>query len=364
MLGSGVAEGQLLDGFLRTLRALPGVSAEVRRVEQPRGRDSGHDAQVELRAYGSVATLLVELKKAVYPRDVRQVLWRIREFTRGWPHSKEVRQSLFFLVAELISPGAKELLRNERVGYFDSGGSLFLAASGIYVCVDKPPPKSYAKSVRSVFSDRRAQVLHTLLMRSREWYGVQQIASQARVSAATASHVLTELEKFEWVVSRGRGPGKERHLQEPGALLDEWVKQLAAMRPLLMRRYIVPSVHGEGLVERFAEVCAATGVEYAITHEAAGQRYAPFLSNVSQLRSRLLAGPAVDAALAALDARPVDQGANLALIEVKSPDGLLFRESAKEVWLASAVQVYLDLMRGESRAKDLAGHLRRERIGF
>ena len=116
------------------------------------------------------------------------------------------------------------------------------------------------------------------------------IANQARVSPATASQVLMELEKFEWVVSRGQGPGKERHLQEPGALLDAWVNQLTVMRPLSMRRYFVPSARVEGLLEKFAEVCAESKAEYAITHEAAGQRYAPFLSTVSQVRCRLLDG--------------------------------------------------------------------------
>ncbi len=66
----------------------------------------------------------------------------------------------------------------------------------------------------------------------------------------------------------------------------------------------------------------------------------------------------------ALDARSVDHGANLAVIEVRSPGELLFRELVNGVWLASTVQVYLDLMRSEGRARELAKHLRDERIGF
>ena len=176
--------------------------------------------------------------------------------------------------------------------------------------------------------------------------------------------MLAELERFDWVVFRGQGPRKERQLREPGALLDAWAKQLAVMRPLAMRRYFAPSVCAEGLVERFAEVCTANKAEYAITHEAAGQRYAPFLSTVSQVRCRLLAGPAAERVLGALDARFVDQGANLAVIEVKSSGELLFRELVNGTWLASPVQVYLDLMRGEGRAREMAKHLRHERLGF
>ena len=339
MLGSDVMEVRLLEGFMDTLRALPEVQAEFGGAEQPGGPDHGHDAQVDLRACGKEATLLIEVKKTVYPRDARQALWRMREVARGWLGLMEERPPVFFLIAQSISPGAKELLRNERVGYYDSGGSLFLPAGNIYVYVEKPPPKSLSRSIRSVFSGRRAQVLHAVLMRQREWFGVKDIARQARVSPATASQALTELERFDWVVSRGQGPGKERHLREPGALLDAWVKQLAVMRPLSMRRYFVPSARAEGLMEKLAEACAASKAEYAITHEAAGQMYAPFLSAISQVRCRLLDGPAADLALGALDARFVDQGANLAVIDVKSPGELLSRELVNGIWLAGPVQV-------------------------
>ena len=274
------------------------------------------------------------------------------------------RQTAFLLAAQSISPGAKDMLRDERVGYYDSGGSLFIPADLIYVYVDKPPPKALSKSIRSVFSGRRAQVLHALLMRHGEWIAGKQIAEDAQVSPATASQVLTELERFDWVTSRGQGPSKERQLREPGALLDAWAKQLSALPPPAMRCYFVPSLRGEGLLRKFAEVCAANEAEYAITHEAAGQRYAPFLSTVSQVRCRLVAGAAADGALRALDARFVDQGANLAIIEIESPGELLFRQFVDGTWLASPVQVYLDLMRGEGRAGEMAEHLRQQRIGF
>jgi hypothetical protein len=82
------------------------------------------------------------------------------------------------------------------------------------------------------------------------------------------------------------------------------------------------------------------------------------------VRCRLLTGPAADQALGELDARIVNDGANLAVIEVKSSGELLFREQVDGVWLASPIQVYLDLARSEGRAKEMAEHLRRERIGF
>ncbi len=255
-------------------------------------------------------------------------------------------------------------MRDKRIGYYDSGGSMFIPAKNIYVYVDKPPPKTLSRSIRSLFSGRRSRVLHALLMRPDEWFGVNELAESAFVSPATTSQVFKELEKFDWVESRGQGPTKKRILREPGALLDEWTKQLALMRPLPLKRYYVPSVHVEGLLQKFAKVCDDHKAEYAITHEAAAQWYARFLSSFSQVRCRLVVDEPADAVLDSLDAHNVDHGANLVVIPVKSSDELLFSKRVDGTRMASPVQVYLDLMRSEGRARDMAKHLRKEKIGF
>lgn len=360
MLESSMTEQQLLEQFLEALRELPEVHAYL---DPGATGNCGHDAQIDLQVAGKSFILLIEAKKAVYPRDVRQVLWQLREASHGQTKGQG-KEPLSVMIAESISPGAKELLRDERVGYYDSGGSLYLPAPGAYVYIDKPPPKTLAKSVRSLFSGRRAQVLHTMLVHHQDWFGVNELAQQAMASPATASQVLTELERFDWLVSRGQGPSKKRHLREPAALLDAWVKQLASIRPPNLRRYYVPALKADTLLERVGEVFDAHDAGYAISHEAAAQRYSPFLSSVSQVRTRLLIGSNADDAIGDLGARIVNEGANLVIIEAKSPGELLFREQVGGIWLASPVQVYLDLLRGEGRSKEMAGHLRKERIGF
>lgn len=363
ILHAQASQSVLIDQFLAALRALPEVQAELELAAAP--EDNG---ELALDVGGKSIRALIELRKAVYPRDVRQVVWRMRDLARQQPVGEIGGESggepMALLVAESISPGAKELLRAERVGYYDSGGSLYIQAKGAYLFIDKPPPKSLSRSMRSLFTGRRAQVLHGLLIRHQDWFGVKDLAEKTLVSPATAYQVLTELERFDWLESRGQGPSKQRHLQEPAALLDAWTKQLSSIRPPNLRRYFVPSTKSADLLERVGHVFESHDVEYAVSYEAAAQRYAPFLSSISQVQSRLLVGTAADAAIAELGARVVSEGANLAVIEAKSAGDLLFRERVGDVWLASPVQVYLDLLRGEGRAKEMAEHLRRERIGF
>lgn len=350
---------QLVSQFLEALRALPeGVADIVWSEGVPSQRDAGYDVRIDSTLGGAPVTLLVEVKKSVYPRDVHQALWRLKSLdSRGG-----VSQGIPVLAAESLSPGAKDLLRAEGVGYFDSGGSLYLSATGVYVFVDKPPPKAHAAATRSLFTGRRAQAIHALLMRRDEWMGVKQLAAISQVSPATASVVLTELEKFEWIETRGLGPSKERFLRDPRALLDAWAKQVSADRAPVLRRYFVPGVKAEALFDLAASAFEAHEVLYAVSHEAAAQLYTPFLSHIGQVRCRVLAMPAADAALADLGARVVTEGANFAINEVKSAGDLLFRERVGNAWLASPIHVYLDLLKGEGRAKEMAAHLRKERI--
>ena len=359
-----MTEPQLITRLLDSLRELPDVRADLNHSAPVASIvNRRHDAKIDLHIADKSIILLIEAKKAVFPRDVRQVIWQLQKASHGGPKGQG-GEPLLLLIAESISPGAKELLREQRVAYYDSGGSLYLPAPGAYLYIDKPPPKTFAKSVRSLFSGRRAQVLHALLVQHQGWFGVTELAQRTMVSPATASQVLTELDRFDWLESRGRGPSKERHLREPAALLDAWVKQLASIRPPNLRRYYVSAVKADALLDRVGEVFDAHDAQYAISHEAAAQRYAPFLSSVSQVRTRLLIGSNADTALGDLGARVVNEGANFAIIEAESPGELLFRQRVGGIWLASPVQVYLDLLRGEGRAKEMAEHLRKERIGF
>jgi hypothetical protein len=359
---SSYPEPPLVQQFLQSVRELPDAHAEFDHKRHD-GADGGYDARIDLKVADRSIELLVEIRKLVYPRDVRQILWHLKESSQRAP-PRRTRDRQFLILAESISPGAKELLKSERVGYFDSGGSLFLPARNAYLYIDRPPPKTLQRSMRSLFSGRRAQVLHALLVRHREWFGVKDIANLAQVAPSTASEVLSELDRFEWLASRGQGPNKERHLREPAALLDAWVKQLPSFKQPAMRRYYVPGLKTDALIERLGHAFDAHDVSYTLSYEAAAQRYTPFLSSVSQVRVRMLAGPNAEKAVGDIGARIVSEGSNLAIIETDSPGELLFREKSGGIWLASPVQVYLDLLRGEGRAKELADHLRKERISF
>ena len=216
-----------------------------------------------------------------------------------------------------------------------------------------------------LFRGKRSQVLHALLMHDDRWFGVHELAELAKVSPATTSETLTALERFEWLDARGKGPSKERRLTSPGALLDDWTKRiLAAPRKPDVRLFYVPRAKPEEIVQRLSDFCEMRGLEYVLTQEAAAQTYAPFLSDIARAICRLAPGPAADELYAELGARNVQEGANFGVIETRSTGEFHFKERIQGDWLASPVQVYLDLLGSAGRIKEMAEHLRHERMSF
>jgi hypothetical protein len=112
-------EHTLIEQFLDSLRELPGVHAELAQSEPAVQTAGCVDAKIDLHVAGKSIVLLVEAKKSVYPRDVRQALWQLKSLQHD--HYADAQH---LLIAESLSPGAKELLRAECIGYFDSGGKI------------------------------------------------------------------------------------------------------------------------------------------------------------------------------------------------------------------------------------------------
>jgi len=358
---AALPERPIVESLLDVLQALPGAQAALRSLEGG-GTPSGYrpDAEISLQLGGRQYALRVEAKRELFPRDAREVLWRM-DRSGSAPDGLPV---LRMVAADSLSPGAKDLLKAEGVGYFDRGGSLYLPAPGAYVYIDKPPPKSIARAIGSLFTGRRAQVIQALMLHPRESLTGKELAERAQASPATVSQVMAELERLEFIAPGEKGAHKGRQLRDPGRLLDQWVEYVSALKPPVFHRYYLPSLTAERLLKAVTRAFSVHDVSYAVSFEAAAQSYAPFLSSLSQVKCRAMTGPALESGLTALNAHVVEEGSNFSVLETQSAGDLLFREQIEGTWLASPIQVYLDLQRSEGRAKELAQHLRRERISF
>lgn len=354
-------EQLLFQGLTDMIGLLPGAKVWADEREVRAGPQARIDALVDVTIDGRPLRLVVEAKRQAYPRDVRQAIYQLRKYIAQLP-ATDVHELVPFFMANSISPGARDLLREERIGFYDLGGSLFIPANHAYILIDRPPPPATARNLDRIFQGQRARVVMEVVERRPEWLGVKGVAEATGVSPATASATLSEMERREWVEVEGAGPAKLRRLRDPAPVIDAWAGAIAERKPPALARYYVPVGDVGALARRLDAACARAGAVYAVTSEVAAQAYAPHLSSISQLRCRIAPGPAQDAALAGLDARRVKEGWNLGVLETRSPGDVITGPRIDGVTLAPALQVYLDLLQGSGRARDMAAHLRAERL--
>ena len=360
MLQAQASERELIDQFLAALRSLPEVRAELERAAAP-----NHDAQLALDVAGKPIHALVEVRKAVYPRDVRELVWRIRDLARQQPAGESGGEALAVLIAESISPGAKELLRAERVGYYDSGGSLYLPARGAYLYVEQaaaqvvvPVDAVAVHGAARAGNARPADPPPGLARREgpgRADVGLacDGVPGAVRDGAPRLAGVARAGAQQAEAPSGARGAarclGEAAELDPaPGAATllrarDEDRRPDGAPRSGLRgaRRRLRRQLRGGRAALRAVPVGGLAGSMPTAGGVGGRCRDRATWAHASSARARI--------SPSSKRSRPGD---------------LLFRERVGGVWLASPIQVYLDLLRGEGRAKEMAEHLRRERIGF
>ncbi|MFG1404386.1 hypothetical protein [Xanthobacter sediminis] len=350
----------LIDDLAAAVAEISGVPPRL--VSERGGAETSYrpDATIDIEHDGRSYRLVIEAKRSLFPRDAREAIWQLRNYLAHFDSGG--RPAVPLLMAESISPGARQLLRDERVGYFDASGSLFIPANGLYLRVDRPASRRQARSLNNLFAGRRAKALHAVWVFKSAWFGVHQIAERAGVSPATASETLIGIERREWVEVRGAGPSKERRLVNPRALLDAWAAYQSSSKPKAVRHFYVRSTTPPDLQRRIEQASEAHDTPYELTGVTAGQIYAPYLSNVSQVICRIPAKAGMKVMLDSIDARPVRDGWNLGVLEVAPDEELRFRERIDGLWVADPLQTYLDLLQAGGRAKELAQHLRTEKL--
>jgi len=350
-------ERQMLDALVQALAEAFGSEVSVHDASHEfRGVEL--DGMVEIKAPGKTLLVFVEVKRVVYPRDLRNAVYQL---CRSMDETHHRHEAIGLLAAGVLSPGAKQELREKNIASFELGGSLYLKHDGWFINIEKPPHRS-KKNTRSIdlFTEARESVIHALLMNSHGWLTGTELAEQAETSAYTCSLVLQELTLCEWVESVGGGPSKRRMLTRPDKLLDAWSEQWQERKEKKSKWYTFVE-NPRHLLAHLSERIDRQKVDFswAFTGVAAANVYAPLLTSTEGAEIIVPKGY-IERMADVLGLKPVNKGANVTLIE-REPASLLYRDVHPDhpVFFASPYILYLDLLDGRGRNKELAEHIRK-----
>lgn len=346
-MGLGDASpNQLLDQFMLSLGKATGKAVDLTQTafdgDGPRGLmrlESGH-------------LLAFEYRRATYPRDVREAVFRQQQ-RQGQPAPDQV-----VLLSPHLTEAARTLLRESNVGYFDGSGSMHLAFGDLLIHIDRPSPKQATRRTQSVYQGASGAVVLALLEARGAWYAGGELAARSGTSAFTVSQAVNELARLELIETQGAGRALQRRLTHPGKVLDEWVAAHRSRRDTTSHWYLFAQ-DPPALLRAVAEKIGRDPGTF-ITGAAAANHHAPWLTSIDVVDVVVPPG-ASQAVAAALGLKPAKAGFNVHLIEravAGRPPTVPGQVGDVGCHFANPIMAYADTLDGRGRHNELAQHLR------
>lgn len=353
-----VVEDELLEGLLSTLLALPRVETLKYETRVEPTNDS-FDLVLKIKCSGRTYKILVELKDgAIHPKEALRAARALQNL-----------DGIKMLAASSLTLETRSILRDEGMSYWDLSGSIYLNLPNDFYLIDKPPlpqPRE-GREPKKVFQGSTAQVIHTVLLDPKRLWKVTELAKEAGVSAYTSQKVLEYLEDQLWLKREGRGPQTIRKLTQPGKLLDAWAAAYDPDQYKLLKFYKYSKTE-EKQIENLESLMNGTNQPeslWALTLEHGVKEYAPFVTRLPSAFTALVSTACHWKMVADEQGfKSVASGENLRLLVSKNDAPFLGRKQFGSRWIASPIQLYLDLFSWPQRGKEQAEHLRDKSIGF
>lgn len=334
-----IRENELVDAAVAWLRErIPSAwSVEATKQEAMSGSRGRPDGTIVINGQSVYATLAVEAKRSLGPRDVAGLFGSVGRTLRALSPNIPI-----LVVAPWLSPRTRELLSAEGINYLDLTGNalvrlenpaLFIQSQG----ADRDPSPTPRGKAR-VRGPKAARLIRTLVD-VRPPYGVRDLAEASGLAPGYVSRLLDALDDDALLERTKRGQVESVDI---AGLLRRW----AANYELFSSNDAQPFLAARGAKDALAglaELPAAQQV--AITGSFAAVRIspvaAPALLTVYVSNTEAVAG--------ALGLIPADQGANVVLLRPFDP--IVWQRSDEEngVRYVAPSQAAVDCLTGNGR---------------
>jgi hypothetical protein len=335
---TGLRENDLIHDAITWLRERVPASwtVELSRRGAVADTDRG-DVAIEINANNAHATLAVEARRSLGPRDVERLFGSVGRTLRSLsPHIP------ILVVAPWLSQRTRDLLAAEGVNYLDLTGNALVRLDSPAVFIQtqgasrdpSPAPRSQAR----VRGPKAARLLRTLVD-VRPAYGVRELADATGLAPGYVSRLLDALDRDALVDRSKRG---RVEAVDVAALLRRWSESYDVFASNDAATFLAPRGPSEAL-RMLAE--SSPGREAAVTGSFAAVRLAP----VAAPALLTVYSDEIGALAHALDLIPADEGANVALLRPFDP--VVWRRTGEQdgIRYVAASQAAVDCLTGNGR---------------
>jgi hypothetical protein len=322
------------------LSRIPGIS--VRQPTRTSARDCGVDLLLDVRYDGGKTTLAVEVKSSGQPGLIRGAAQQLRRLTDSNSRAYPVL-GMPYLTARGIGT-----CREEGIGCIDAAGNCLLSFGNIYIEVrGNLNAKPARREIKSLFSPKSSRVARVLLSDVGRWWGVREIAAEAKINPGLVSRLKKQLVVNELAVEE-KGSMKA----ESRPLLNAFVDNYSYRRNEAAEFYSLdPPADAE---QALVTYCRANTIRCALALFSGAARVAP---HVRMNKSFAFVEGDLDSIAEGLGWKRVTSGANVMLLAPYDAGVFLFDREIDGLPVVSDVQLYLDLKTYRGRGEEAAGFL-------
>jgi hypothetical protein len=301
----------------------------------PARQTSAFDARFLVRpADGDPATLLVEAKTRVGPRDVRRLQER-------WDDVGRSESEAVLVVAPYLSSRTRELLEARGINYLDTTGNVRIALRRPALFIrthgaerDPWPPGSKLRSLKGPAASRVVRAV----LDFKPPYGLSELAARCGSPLATVHRVIALLDTEGLLAREPRGPITDVDWQ---GVFERWTSEYSLFGSNQVATYLEPRGL-DSLLDRLREA----DLRYAVTGSLAAAQFAPVAA--PRLAMVFVDGD-IEIAAETLGVTPIESGANVFLIEPFDPVALERAVEKDGIRYAAASQVAADLATSPGR---------------
>jgi len=203
-------ENEIIGEAVRQLTLHTGITAQWQ-LPPETGKDRGIDAIMTINAGNKEVFVLVEVKRTVQPYQIDGFIRQAQD------------QHPLMVVAEQIYPGMKELLRENKIGYLDGAGNIYLQAGDQLIWIEgRKPVKQKEPATNRAFTRVGLQAVFYLLQNPEAINDpYRKLAESTGAALGNIRHILEGLRTAGYILPVDK---KQARLIKRRPLRDRWIE--------------------------------------------------------------------------------------------------------------------------------------------
>jgi hypothetical protein len=273
-------------------------------------------------------------------------------------HLSEKNDLVPVVLARYLSPDRQRKCKDEGINFIDLSGNIFIVYGNLYIeRVGFPNRFPERRKGRGPFSDKASLILRKLISEKDKIWGIRELAGAIDLDPGFVSRMAKELVKRNYAVR----VNSKIKIRSEKAILDDWVHDYNYKKNKAIKSFSLAGNSWE-IIEQLGQLKIPDNINYALSLHAGASlisRHAVFESIHIYVQNQQVA----DYFIKQLKLKLVDQGENVVfLFPYYKHSAFYDKQKLKGLWLASDIQLYLDLYNYPIRGLEQAQHLYEKRF--